>query len=94
MEQTDRIKEMERHYDRLQSAVSAVDAALAVFREAQNDAARLVVYFDSPDWRTDFEADEAGCLPQDLKRGVLSEDGLYNLLDDYHRLQTLIDSTP
>ena len=27
-------------------------------------------------------ADEAGLLPKDLKRGVLSEDGIYNLLEE------------
>ena len=40
-------------------------------------------------WRKDFEADEAGKLPQDLKRGVLSEDGLWNLLSDYGRLKEI-----
>ncbi len=33
-------------------------------------------------WMKDFEADEAGRLPEDLKRGVLSEDALYDLLTD------------
>ena len=32
---------------------------------------------------SDFEADEAGLLPPDLKRGFLSEDGIYNLLGDF-----------
>jgi hypothetical protein len=30
----------------------------------------------------DYEADEAGEIPSTVKRGVLSEDGLYNLLED------------
>ena len=28
----------------------------------------------------DYEADEKGLIPKDLKRGVLSEDALYDLL--------------
>ena len=36
---------------------------------------------------SDFEADEAGLLPPDLKRGVLSEDGIYNLLEEYKRVE-------
>ena len=32
-------------------------------------------------------ADEAGNLPPDLKRGVLSEDGIWNLLSDYREIQ-------
>jgi len=37
-------------------------------------------YMDSGLWLSDFQADERGELPRELKRGVLSEDGLYNLL--------------
>ena len=43
----------------------------------------LEEYYTSGDWRTDYEADEAGELPADLKRGVLSQDGVYDLLADY-----------
>ena len=32
-------------------------------------------------------ADEAGNLPPDLKRGVLSEDSIWNLLSDYRDIQ-------
>lgn len=39
-------------------------------------------YYSSPAWKRDFVADEAGLLPKDLKRGVLSEDGIYNLLEE------------
>ena len=38
-------------------------------------------YYGSDAWKRDFAADEAGLLPKDLKRGVLSEDGIYNLLE-------------
>lgn len=38
-------------------------------------------YYASAEWKQDFEADEAGLLPQKLKRGVLSEDGIYDLLE-------------
>ena len=37
---------------------------------------------DSGAWLRDYEADEAGLLPPGFRRGVLSEDGLYNLLAD------------
>lgn len=43
----------------------------------------LESYYTSGDWMTDFEADEAGLLPKDMKRGVLSEDGLNDLLDAF-----------
>ena len=41
----------------------------------------LEAYYASNEWKEDFAADEEGRLPKTLKRGVLSEDGLYNLLE-------------
>ena len=43
----------------------------------------LEVYYSGEDWKKDFADDEAGFLPQDLERGVLSEDGIFNLLERY-----------
>ena len=40
-------------------------------------------YYGSDTWKQDFAADEAGTLPADLKRGVLSEDGIYNVLEQW-----------
>ena len=37
-------------------------------------------YYTSGQWLKDYEADEQGLLPYDLKRGVLSQDALYELL--------------
>ena len=41
----------------------------------------LDAYYTSGDWREDYEADERGELPPELKRGVLSQDALYDLLE-------------
>ncbi|MBR4627209.1 MAG: DUF4298 domain-containing protein [Ruminococcus sp.] len=41
----------------------------------------LSSYYGSAAWKRDFAADEAGLLPKELKRGVLSEDGIYDLLE-------------
>ena len=46
----------------------------------------LEEYYLSYEWKKDFEADEEGLLPKDLKRGVLSEDGIYDLLEEYKEL--------
>lgn len=72
-----RIREMERLFD----AVSlAVQDGKANTPEIISMLHTLLYYMDSGLWLSDFEADERGELPPDLKRGVLSEDGLYNLL--------------
>ena len=57
------------------------------FKDLTSALSTLEAYYTSPAWRTDFEADEAGLLPPDLKRGVLSEDGIYNLLEEYKRVE-------
>ena len=46
------------------------------------DKLRLLdAYYTSGEWREDYEADERGELPPELKRGVLSQDALYDLLE-------------
>ncbi len=37
-------------------------------------------YYENGDWLHDYELDEQRLLPPDFKRGVLSQDGLYDLL--------------
>ena len=49
--------------------------------ELKSLLAELEKYYTSSAWKRDFAADEAGLLPKDLMRGVLSEDGLYGLLE-------------
>lgn len=39
-------------------------------------------YYLGGQWLLDYRADERGELPKDLKRGVLSEDGVWNLLTE------------
>ena len=90
MEQIERITRMEALFDKSEEVVKRLEAALEDFAKLQPDIAELEAYYDGPDWRTDFEADEAGMLPKDLKRGVLSEDGIYDLLADYYCLQDQI----
>ena len=48
-------------------------------RRSYEDKKILSSYYESL-WKEDFEADEKGLIPKDIKRGVLSEDGLYDLL--------------
>ena len=81
-EQIARIRKMERRLDRALAAVKRLSAALDKWEAVQDDIDTLDKYYSSGEWRQDFEDDEAGRLPADLKRGVLSEDGIWNLLAD------------
>ena len=49
----------------------------------QSLISKLEAYYSSSEWKRDFADDEAGLLPKKLPRGVLSEDGIYNLLEAY-----------
>lgn len=49
----------------------------------QSLISELEAYYTSDEWKRDFADDEKGLLPKKLPRGVLSEDGVYNLLDSY-----------
>jgi len=47
----------------------------------------LMDYYFNGLWLKDYEADERGEFPADLKRGVLAEDTLYNL---YSTMQSFV----
>lgn len=68
----DRIERVEK-YERLFDE--------AVVSRAPEKLRLLDAYYTSGEWREDYEADERGELPPDMKRGVLSQDALYNLLE-------------
>ena len=89
-EQLQRIRQMERHLVRAASALKRLSSALDKYEEAKADIAALASYYGSNDWNQDFAADEAGRLPKNLKRGVLSEDGIWNLLEEHRELQNRI----
>jgi hypothetical protein len=89
MTRIERITYMEKLFDKSEEVVHRLEQALEDFAAIAPDIAELEAYYTSPQWRKDFEADEAGKLPKDLKRGVLSEDGVWNLLEDYKRLSVL-----
>ena len=90
MTQIERITRMEALLDKGTETVRRLEKALDDFAALQPDIDELQAYYDGDNWRTDFEADEAGLLPKDLKRGVLSEDGVYDLLEDYQCLKDQI----
>ena len=73
---------MEERLDRASQSVMKLSAALDEYAEAQEALRELEAYYGSEEWKQDFSADEAGRLPKNLKRGVLSEDAVWNLLED------------
>ena len=85
-EQITRIRQMERRLNTALAAVKRLTTALDKWEAAQEAIAALDEYYGSDVWRQDLADDEAGLLPEGLKRGVLSEDGIWNMLSDYREL--------
>ena len=83
MEQIARIRHMEQFFDLAKEAMEEVMMSLETYEKAQEAIAVLSEYYGSKEWKQDYVDDEAGLLPKDLKRGVLSEDGIWNLLSDW-----------
>ena len=87
MEQAERITYMEQILDEAAEAVSSLSEALEKYSAVQDKLQELAAYYSSEQWRQDFDDDSAGKIPNNLKRGVLSEDAVYNLLADVTRLE-------
>ena len=77
-----RIREMEHSLNETEAALRRLNAALDAYEQVQPSVALLSAYLGSEEWRQDLAADEKGLLPTDLHRGVLSEDGIWNLLEE------------
>lgn len=75
-----RIRTMERALNESAAAADALEAALARYEAALPQLDALDAYYQSPLWLADYDDDRAGRLPAALRRGVLSEDALYDLL--------------
>lgn len=86
MEQIERIKTMEEHLNKATAAVKALNDALDLYTEAQESLEIIDDYLVSDEWEKDFADSEAGRLPNDLKCGVLSEDGIWDVLDTSREL--------
>jgi len=87
MERIQRIRAMEEKFDALSTAVTELQKALEDYEAALPLLQELTDYYTNGQWLADYEADEAGLLPPELKRGVLSQDGMNDLLTKLEELQ-------
>ena len=80
MDQLERIRYMERLLDFVIEARKEQPIDSEKSARIQEALRILAEYYTSDEWKQDFADDESGLLPKDLKRGVLSEDDIWNLL--------------
>lgn len=75
------ISDMEKIFDEILDAQESLDKSVEYYKKLQSKVQKLDKYYSSKQWKDDFAADERGEIPADVKRGVLSEDGIYNMLE-------------
>jgi hypothetical protein len=84
----ERITQMEHHFEKALAVIKDSTKTSKMLEELKENVAILDEYYGSELWKQDLADDEAGRFPKDLKRGVLSEDGIWNLLSDYRDLNS------
>ena len=72
---TERIRRLEALFDEVSHTFRTAPEALVPAK-----VQILTAYMDSGLWLLDYERDERGEFPKDLKRGILSQDALYDLI--------------
>ena len=95
MNQVERISEMEKILQEAKPVLSELRAALETYKSIEGSIKELESYYGSEVWWEDLKTDEAGLLPDDLKRGVLSQDEVYDLLEEQtdliHEMREICD---
>ncbi len=76
----ERIRRMELYFDIIRYSVKHNPSSVVNDPLICEILKVLTDYYENGQWMKDFECDERHELPSDLKRGVLSEDGMYDLL--------------
>lgn len=92
-ERIERIKAAENALKRAEKAVGELGRAWSAYTDAAEDIVLPEAYLNSPERRSDLEANEAGQLPASLSRGVLSEDAIRNLPEEHDSLTDEIRHT-
>ena len=77
-----RIEKMEQYMNDVSEVLKNCPESIKENKEIRLKITELENYQKSGQWFLDYECDERGELPIGLKRGILSEDMLYNLLCD------------
>ena len=77
-----RIKKMEQYFDEIIAAKKARSDSFLDDPVIKAHFCELLDYYENGQWLEDYERDERGEIPAELKRGVLSQDALYDFLSE------------
>lgn len=92
MEDYNHISKMEKLFDEAKHRQTVLEMAIADYKNFQPSIQKLEKYYSSKQWKDDFAADEREEIPSHIKRGVLSEDGIYDLLERNKEIMDMLDN--
>ena len=75
-----RISKMENFFDDLRFSFEKSKEEFYKNSKLNKKFKILTTYYESGKWLKDYQLDEQNKLPKNLKRGILSQDGIYNFL--------------
>ena len=77
-----RIIKMEKLFDDLKFSFEKSKEEFYKNKNLQRKLKVLTNYYENGKWLKDYQLDEENLLPKNLKRGILSQDGIYNFLNE------------
>lgn len=77
-----RITKMEKLFDDLKFSFEKFKEEFYKNKNLQRKLKVLTNYYENGKWLKDYQLDEENLLPKNLKRGILSQDGIYNFLSE------------
>lgn len=77
-----RIIKMEKFFDDLRFSFEKSKEEFYKNKNLQRKLKVLTNYYENGKWLKDYQLDEENLLPKNLKRGILSQDGIYNFLSE------------
>ena len=92
MKQLERIQYMEDVLNEAKEVLCDLSEALERYDQIKDRIKELEAYYESDLWKKDYIDDEEGRIPKSIKRGVLSEDAVYDLLSEYSVLQKKLET--
>lgn len=91
----DRITKNEERLDSALKSIKELEIALENFKNNQKNIQLVSKYYGSKNWFKDKESYEQGKIPK-IKAGVLSEDSVWNMLEDIkdltNEMKSIIDN--
>lgn len=77
-----RIQKMEQCFDEILEGKKVNPNIIDEDEVIKEKFQELLAYYENGLWLRDYECDERGEIPADLKRGILSQDAFYDFLSE------------